>query len=170
MHHVISQHVVFFLTFLVAYIIPDMPSSVQKNVLRERHLMRKSLYQFEKKHKEDWQAKPMVLVLYINRWYLYLMCAEIEIYIVYICLFVVCRVFAIRFSCLSSFLSLRAIDHYLSVSMYVCCSVLFSIIVCAFIYTETLRCLCPSRKIFITTTYYIFHSFFIFHILVLANK
>ena len=38
------QHLVFFLTWLVMYLIPDVPSSVKQLILREKHLAKEARY------------------------------------------------------------------------------------------------------------------------------
>ncbi|XP_055938887.1 anoctamin-4-like isoform X2 [Argiope bruennichi] len=44
---VVFEHLVFFITSILAYMIPDIPKSVQQKIMRKRHLAREALYRTE---------------------------------------------------------------------------------------------------------------------------
>lgn len=44
---VVFEHLVFFFTGLVAYLIPDIPRSVQQKIQRQRYLAREALHKAE---------------------------------------------------------------------------------------------------------------------------
>ncbi|KFM60702.1 Anoctamin-3, partial [Stegodyphus mimosarum] len=44
---VVFEHLVFFITSILAYMIPDIPKSVQQKIMRKRYLAREALYKTE---------------------------------------------------------------------------------------------------------------------------
>lgn len=47
LHSCLSQHVVFVVKFVVAWLIPDVPSDVKARVKRERYLVQEYLHNYE---------------------------------------------------------------------------------------------------------------------------